>query len=292
MKLYRTFRTAALAALLALPLAAQSTGHDVRSSQDLQQQNARPSVLLNVGIDQRLGEHLPLSAKFRDETGKEVALSEYFGPGKRPVLLALVYYDCPMLCNQVLNGLTGAITALRFDVGKEFDVLAVSFDPRETPEMAAAKKKYYVQRYRRPGADAGWHFLTGTPESIKAITEAVGFKYVWDDKTNQFAHGSAVQLITPEGKIAQYYYGIEYSPKDMRLGMIEASQEKIGTVVDQIILFCYHYDPATGKYGAVAMNFLRLGGILTMLVLGTFMFVSFRKDAKQQHANIYTGQAR
>ena len=281
-----------MAALLALPLAAQSTGHETRSSQDLQQQNARPSVLLNVGIDQRLGEHLPLDAKFRDETGKEVALSEYFGPGKRPVLLALVYYDCPMLCNQVLNGLTGAITALKFDVGKEFDVLAVSFDPRETPEMAAAKKKYYVQRYRRPGTDAGWHFLTGTPESIKAITEAVGFRYVWDDKTNQFAHGSAVQLITPEGKIAQYYYGIEYSPKDMRLGMIEASKEKIGTVVDQIILFCYHYDPATGKYGAVAMNFLRLGGILTMLVLGTFMFVSFRKDAKQQHADIYTGQAR
>lgn len=291
MKWYSTLRVAAVAAALALPALSQRVGPEMPRSEDLQQQNARPQVLMNVGVDQKLGAHLPLDSKFRDETGKEVALSEYFGPGRKPALLALVYYDCPMLCNQVLNGLTGALMALKFDVGKEFDVVAVSFDPRETPEMAAAKKKHYVDRYRRPGTAQGWHFLTGSPESIKAITETTGFRYVWDDKTNQFAHGSAVILITPEGKVAQYYYGIEYSPKDMRLGMIEASKEKIGTVVDQLILFCYHYDPTTGKYGAVAMNFLRLGGILTMLVLGTFMFVSFRRDAKKQ-AEIYTGQAR
>lgn len=267
----------AVVMLSSAALMAQAPG-EMRKSEDLRQPNTRPSVLEKVGIDQRLGNQVPLEATFRDELGREVKLGQYFH--KRPVLLALVYYDCPMLCTQVLNGLTSALGVLKFNAGQEFDVVAVSFDPRETPQLAGAKKQVYLNRYKRQGADQGIHFLTGSQESITALTEATGFRYAWDEKTSQFAHGSAVMLITPEGKLAQYYYGIEYSPKDMRLGIIEASNEKIGNVVDQVILYCYHYDPTTGKYGAVAMNLIRVGGVLTVLVLGTFMAVSFRRDAR------------
>jgi protein SCO1/2 len=255
---------------------AQMSGN-MASSSDVQS-NTRPSVLTQVGIDQRLGQQVPLDLKFKDETGQDVTLGKYFNQ-KRPVLLALVYYDCPMLCTQVLNGMTSALGVLKFTAGKEFDVLAVSFDPRETPEIAAAKKKTYVERYRRPGSEQAWHFLTGSQESITELTKTVGFRYAWDEKTQQFAHASALMLITPDGRLTQYYYGIEYSPKDMRLGMIEASQEKIGNVTDQLILFCYHYDPMTGKYGAIAMNFVRAGGVLTLLVLITFMVVSIRRES-------------
>jgi protein SCO1 len=271
------YRISAVVMLSAAALFAQASG-DMHQSEDLRQMNTRPSVLERVGIDQRLGNSLPLDARFKDELGREVKLGDYFH--KRPVLLALVYYDCPMLCTQVLNGLTSALGVLKFNAGQEFDVVAVSFDPRETPQLASAKKQVYLNRYKRQGADQGWHFLTGDQQSIAAITEATGFRYVWDEKTSQFAHGSAVMLITPEGKLAQYYYGIEYSPKDMRLGMIEASNEKIGNVVDQVILYCFHYDPTTGKYGAVAMNLIRAGGVLTVLLLGTFMAVNFRRDSR------------
>jgi protein SCO1/2 len=274
-----TFRALALFLLLSIPLLAQKIGGG-RSIDDGRQVNTRPTVLEQVGIEQRLGESIPLGLKFTDESGREVQLAEYFHQ-KRPVLLALVYYDCPMLCNQVLNGATSALSVLKFNVGQEFDVLAVSFDPRETPEIAAAKKKVYLDRYKRPGAEGGWHFLTGSPDSIQALTKAVGFRYVWDEKTSQFAHGSGLMLLTPEGKLAQYYYGIEYAPKDLRWGIIEASQEKIGTVVDQVLLYCYHYDPTTGKYGFVAMRAMRIGGALTVLALGTFMIVNFRRDAKR-----------
>ncbi len=245
----------------------------------MRQANTRPRVLEKVGIDQRLGEFVPLDLKFKDEQGQDVQLGRYFHQ-KRPVVLALVYYDCPMLCNQVLNGMTSALGVLKFNTGQEFDVVAVSFDPRETPGLAAAKRDVYLNRYKRPGADKGWHFLTGSQESITALTQAVGFHYVWDEQTSQFAHGSGLMLLTPEGKLAQYYYGIEYSPKDMRLGIIEASQEKIGTVVDQMLLYCYHYDPTTGKYGLIAMRAMRIGGALTVLALGTFMVVSFRREMK------------
>jgi protein SCO1 len=262
---------------LAAAALAQSVGGQMHSPESVRQANTRPTVLQQVGIDQRLGEFVPLDLKFKDEQGKDVSLGHYFHQ-KRPVLLALVYYDCPMLCNQVLNGLTSALSVLRFNTAQEFDVVAVSFDPRETPQLAADKKKVYIERYKRAGTEQGWHFLTGSQESITALTQAVGFKYVWDDKTNQFAHGSGVMLLTPEGKIAQYYYGIEYSAKDMRLGIIEASHEKIGNVVDQLILYCYHYDPTTGKYGLIAMRAMRIAGALTVLALGTFMFVSFRRD--------------
>lgn len=251
-------------------------GGNLASSGDMQQ-NTRPTVLTKVGIDQRLGQQIPLDLKFKDEFGKDVTLGKYFNQ-KRPVLLALVYYDCPMLCTQVLNGMTSALGVLKFTAGKEFDVLAVSFDPRETPELAASKKKTYIQRYRRPGSEDAWHFLTGSQQSIDVLTKTAGFRYAWDEKTQQFAHASALMLVTPDGRLAQYYYGIEYSPKDMRLGMIEASQEKIGNAVDELILFCYHYDPMTGKYGAVAMNVVRAGGVLTVLILVTFMFVSIRRE--------------
>jgi protein SCO1 len=183
-----------------------------------------------------------------------------------------------MLCNQVLNGMTSALQVLKFNTGKEFDVVAVSFDPRETPELALAKRKTYLDRYKRPGAETGWHFLTGQKDAIDALTKTVGFRYSWDDKSNQFAHASALILLTPEGKVAQYYYGIEYSPKDMRLGIIEASNEKIGNVADRLLLFCYHYDPMTGKYGALVMRLVRIGGILTMVVLGGFIALSVRRE--------------
>jgi protein SCO1 len=274
-----TFRILLFAAATLLPVSGQKIGGNMRSVDDVRQTNTRPTVLEQVGIDQRLGESIPLDLKFTDEAGREVRLADYFHH-QRPVLLALVYFDCPMLCNQVLNGTTSALGVLKFNAGTEFDVLAVSFDPRETPEMAAAKKKVYIDRYKRPGAERGWHFLTGDETSIAALTKAVGFRYVWDEKTTQFAHASGVMLLTPEGKLAQYYYGIEYSARDLRLGMIEASQEKIGNVVDQMLLYCYHYDPTTGKYGFIAMRAMRIGGALTVLALGTFMVVSFRRDAK------------
>lgn len=275
MMLRITIRAVVLLAL-ATSACAQMNGK-IASSADTQQ-NTRPLVLNEVGIDQHLGEQLPLDAKFKDEAGKDVVLGDYF-QSKRPVLLAIVYYDCPMLCTQVLNGMTSAIGVLKFNAGKEFDVVAVSIDPRETPEIAAAKKKTYIQRYRRPGAEEAFHFLTGQQPAITAVTKAAGFRYVWDEKTQQYAHQSALILVTPDGRVAQYYYGIEYSPKDMRLGMIEASKEHIGNLADQIVLYCYHYDPTTGKYGAMLMDLVRAGGALTVLLLVGFMFISIRNES-------------
>jgi protein SCO1/2 len=268
--------TIRIALLLAATSAFAQMNGTVASSADTQQ-NTRPSVLQQVGIDQNLGEQLPLDARFKDESGKDVVLGDFF-QSKRPVLLAIVYYDCPMLCTQVLNGMTSAIGVMKFTAGKEFDVVAVSIDPRETPEIAAAKKKTYIQRYRRDGAEQAFHFLTGQQPAITSVTKAAGFRYVWDEKTQQYAHQSALILVTPDGKVAQYYYGIEYSPKDMRLGMIEASKEHIGNMADQVVLFCYHYDPTTGKYGAMLMNVVRAGGALTVMLLVGFMFISIRKE--------------
>lgn len=236
--------------------------------------NVRPPGLKNVGIEQHLDEQIPRDLTFRDETGKPVQLSNYFG--KKPMILNLVYYQCPMLCGEVLSGLESALRVLKFDVGKEFDVLTVSFDPKETPEMAATKKAEYLKRYGRPGAAQGWHFLTGPATSIDALTKAAGFQYQYDPKTGQFAHATAIIVLTPEGKIAQYYYGVEFAPKDLRLGLIQASENKIGTVVDQVLLYCYHYDPDTGKYGAIISRVLQLAAGATVLILGTFLVVMFR----------------
>jgi len=243
--------------------------------------NVRPPGLKNVGIEQHLNQQIPSTLTFRDETGKTVQLGDYFG--KRPMILNLVYYQCPMLCGEVLSGLESALRVLKFDVGREFDVLTVSFDSKETPEMASAKKSEYLKRYGRSGAAAGWHFLTGPQASIDALTKAAGFQYQYDPKTGQFAHATAIMVLTPEGKIAQYYYGVEFAPKDLRLGLIQASQNKIGTVVDQVLLYCYHYDPDTGKYGAIISRVLQLAAGATVLILGTFLVVMFRMGSTAEH---------
>jgi len=240
--------------------------------------NTRPKILEQAQIEQRLGQQLPLGAVFKDEDGRTVQLGDYFG--KRPVVLAFVYFQCPMLCSQVMNGLTSALTAMKFTAGQEFDVVAISFDPKDTPATAADAKAKYLVRYGRKGSESGWHFLTGDAKSIAAVTEAAGFHYVWDDRTQQFAHASGVMVATPQGKLAQYFYGIEFSPRDLRLAMVQSSNERIGTVVDALTLYCYHYDPASGKYGAVIMNMMRVGAIATMLALGSFMLVMFRRDRR------------
>ena len=240
-----------------------------------------PKALGDVSFDQKLNAQLPLDLVFRNENGETVKLGDYFG--KKPIVLSLVYYECPMLCTQVLNGMVSAFKVLSFKPGQEFDVITVSFDPREKPALAAAKKKTYIgylPEDKRDSAANGWHFLTGDPESIKVLTDSVGFRYHFDETTNQFAHASAILVATPEGKLARYFYGIEYSPKDLRLGLIEASQNKIGSPMDQLLLYCYHYDPATGKYGAVVMNMVRLGGIATLIVMVTGFFVMRRRASR------------
>jgi protein SCO1 len=234
----------------------------------------RPPGLKHVGIEQHLNEQIPPDLMFRDESGKTVRLSEYFG--RKPLILNLGYYQCPMLCGEVLSGLESALRVLKFDVGKEFDVLSISFDPKDTPEIATKKKAEWLRRYGRPGAASGWHFLTGPQSSIDELTKAAGFQYEYDSKTGQFAHATAIMVLTPEGRIAQYYYGVEFAPKDLRLGLIQASQNKIGTVVDQVLLYCYHYDPDQGKYSAMISRILKLAAGATMLLLGTFLIVMFR----------------
>ena len=235
-------------------------------------------VLKRVGIEQRLNNQVPLDLRFRDEAGREVSLGEYFGKGK-PVVLTLVYYECPMLCNQVLNGAVGAFQALSFTPGREFEVVTVSFDDRERPELAARKKETYLKRYRREGAEAGWHFLTGDKASIDALAQAVGFRYVWDEQSKQFAHASALMVATPGGRLSHYFYGIEYSPKDLRLALVEASEGKIGSPVDALILYCYHYDPAAGRFAPV-MGVLRAAGVLTVAGLAGLLLYLRRKTRR------------
>ena len=241
--------------------------------------NGLPDALQTIGIEQRLGQDLPLTAEFRDEEGRPVQLGKYFNNG-RPVILALVYYECPMLCNQVLNGLTGSLKGMSLDAGKDFDVLAVSFDARENekPDLAKNKKASYLERYGRPGTENGFHFLTGSQESIDAITSAAGFKYKWDDKSNQFAHASAVMIVTPEGKMSRYLYGIDYPPKDLKLGLMESAEHRVGSVTDQLLLYCYHYDPATGKYGFAILSVLRMLGVFTLIGMAAAGFVFWKRN--------------
>ena len=242
-----------------------------------------PADLTNIGIDQRLNQQVPLDLQFKDETGKTVTLGDYFHSG-RPVILNLVYYTCPMLCGEELAGEASALGMLKFTPGKEYEIVSVSFNPDETPKDAAEKKKIYVARmneHLEPKTDgAGWHFLTGQQPQIKQLADAVGFHYRRDPRTGQFIHATAIMIVTPAGKIAQYYYGVEFSPKDIRLGLIEASRDKIGNVVDQVLLYCYHYDPKTGRYGAVITNIMRLAGAATMLILGGFLIVMFRRESR------------
>ena len=245
--------------------------------------SAMPQALRDVGFDQRLSESVPLDLPFRDENGRTVRLGEYFG--SKPVVLALVYYGCPNLCTQVLNGLAGSLKALSLGAGKDFTVLAVSFDPKETPQLAAEKKQTYLERYGRPGAEQGWHLLTSDEASIHALTQAVGFRYVWDPAIGQFAHPAGVTVLTPGGVVARYFFGIEYAPRDLRLALVEASANRIGTPIDRILLYCYLYDPTTGKYGLIAMRLIRLGGIATVLALGMFIVVMWRREARQSTVN-------
>jgi len=245
--------------------------------------NGLPNVLKTVGIEQKLGEQLPLDAVFKNEDGKEVKIGEYFGKG-RPVILALVYYECPMLCNEVLNGLTGSLKGISFDAGKEFDVLAISFDARENekPELTKNKKIGYLERYARPNTENGWHFLTGKQEEIDKVTKAVGFNYEYDKQTDQFAHAGGIMIITPEGKISRYFYGIDYSPKDVKFGIMESAQNKVGNPAEQLLLYCFHYDPSTGRYGLAVMNVIRIAGVLTLLGMGGMFFVFWRYNKKKK----------
>ncbi len=276
-------RAAVVAGVMMLAATAVSAQHGGRG---LQPQAGLPSdqmpgALQNVGFEQRLDAMLPLDLTFRNEDGREVALGEYFG--KRPVLLAFVYYECPMLCSQVLNGITSALMALDERAGREFDVVAVSFDPREQPPMAAAKKKSYLDRYNRANAERGWHFLTGSEASIAALTEAAGFKFAWDEQTQQYAHASGFVIATPEGRLSRYFFGIEYAPRDLKFALMESSAGRIGSLVDQVLLYCYHYDPETGSYSFVAMRAVRLGGAVTLLALVGFVVVALRREQRAGH---------
>jgi protein SCO1/2 len=263
------------------PITAQMKGDIVKWN--IPPSSDRLPTLKNVGVDQRLDVQVPLDLQFHDETGKAVRLGDYFG--KRPVILNLAYFGCTMLCGEVQSGIIGSLRALQFNPSTDFDIVTVSFDPRETPEQAAAKKASLLLRYHRPGAEEGWHFLTGDQHNIEALTKSVGFDYQYDATLNQWAHAAAIMVLTPKGKISKYFYGVEFAPKDLRFGLIEASENKIGTVVDQMLLYCYHYNPATGKYGAVIMNVLRLAGVATVLILGGLVLILFRRDPSfQAHA--------
>ncbi len=263
--------------LAAIALSASAFGQGITQGIMSPPASMRPPGLKNVGILQNLNQQIPADLTFLDESGKTVRLGDYFG--KKPIILNLVYYRCPMLCGEVLSGLTSALGVLKFDVGKEFDVLTVSFDAKDTPEIAALKKAEYLKRYKRAGAEQGWHFLTGKQPEIDALTKAAGFQYQYDPKSEQFSHATAIMILTPQGKIAQYYYGVEFAPKDLRLGLIQASSNKIGNVVDEVLLYCYHYDPNTGKYGAVITRILRLSGVATILVMGIFLGLLIRRGS-------------
>ncbi|HTP35595.1 MAG TPA: SCO family protein [Candidatus Acidoferrales bacterium] len=287
-------RIAILVAAAAASLHAQQLLGPPRQSamQDTNLKPALPGALQGVGIDQKLDQQVPLGLVFTDEYGKQAPLSTYFRPGK-PVLLALVYYRCPMLCTQILTGTASSLKAVSLDPGKDFEVVAISFDPKDTPETAASKKQMYLKRYGRPGTANGWHLLTGDAANIKALTDAIGYHYKYDPKTDQFAHASGIMIVTPEGRLSRYFYGVEYAPRDVRLGLVEASQNRIGNPVDEILLFCYHYDPATGKYGAVVMNIVRLAGVAFVLLLGTVLAIFLRRDFRSgRRASADLGQVR
>jgi len=249
-------------ALLASPIFAQQPGP--------------PPILREVSIAQRLNEPIPSEIIFRDENGQTVRLGDYFGT--KPIVLSLVYFDCPALCTEVLNGELRTMKAISLDLGKDFDAITISFEPKDTPELAKAKRDVYAGQYGRPGARGNWHFLTGDQPSIDALTQAAGFHYAYDSASRQYAHAAAILVLTPHGRIARYFYGVQYPGRDVRLGLVEASEGKIGTPTDHALLYCYQYDPATGKYGLVVMNVVRAAGVLTVLILGIFMFVMFRRE--------------
>jgi protein SCO1/2 len=240
-----------------------------------------PPALQGIGFDQNIDQHIPLDTTFRDESGATVRLADYFG--KRPVVLVFAYYDCPMLCTQVIHGLSSALGVLSLLPGRDFEIVTVSFNPADTPAAAAAKKAVYLERYKEPGAGAAWHFLTGDEAEIDRLTRAAGFRYAWDADTRQFAHPSGIIVLTPDGRLARYLFGIEYGPRDLRFAIVEASAGKVGSVVDSLLLYCYHYDPMMGRYGLVVMRAIRLAGAATVLALGAFIVIMLRRE-RRPHA--------
>ena len=274
-----SFRTALVAvsiALMTVVVSAQGNAPGVAPDPGMPA-GQTPTALSRVSFEQNLNEQLPLDLPFKDENGRAVKLGDYFG--RKPVVLTFVYYECPMLCTEVLNGLESSLRVLNETIGREFDVVTVSFDPKETPVLASGKKKAYLERYKRPEAEAGWHFLTGEQSSIEALTRAAGFNYVWDEASHQFAHASGIVVVTPSGRVSRYFFGVDYAPRDVKFALIESSNEKIGTLADRLLLYCYHYDPQQGSYGLVAMKVVRVGGAVTIAALIGFMFVSLRSDS-------------
>ena len=269
-------------ALLSVVVSAQGNAPGVMPDPTLPS-GKTPSVLSKVSFEQKLNEQLPLDLPFKDESGRAVKLGDYFG--RKPVVLTFVYYECPMLCTEVLNGLESSLRVLNETVGKEFDVITVSFDPKETPVLASGKKKAYLERYKRPEAEMGWHFLTGEQSSIDALTRAAGFNFVWDEASHQFAHASGIVVVTPQGRVSRYFFGVDYAPRDVKFALIESSNEKIGSLADRLLLYCYHYDPQQGNYGFVAMKAVRLGGAVTIVALIGFVFVSLRSDSARASAD-------
>jgi protein SCO1 len=267
---------------LARPAAAQYNGVPANGmmTKGTMPAGITPSELKKVSFGQELGVQVPLDLPFRDETGRPVQLSEYFTG--RPVILALVYYECPMLCVQALNGLVKSLKVLSLEPGRDYSIVTVSFNPNETPQEAAAKKAEYIGRLGKPEAAGAWHFLTGTEASIRVLTSTVGFHYVYDALTKQYAHPTGMIVLTPEGKVSKYIYGIDYGPRDLRFALVEASDHKVGTPVDRLLLYCYHYDPTTGKYGLVFMNVLRLGGVLTVVMIGGMIILMRRHEKRMQ----------
>jgi protein SCO1 len=277
----RTFLTVVIVTCLSAGAArAQSDAPSLYERQSSSQppSNKLPDLLTDIGLDQQLDAQVPLDLQFRDEAGRDVRLGDYFG--KKPVILTLVYYECPMLCTQVLNGLTSALGVLSFTVGQEFDIVTVSFDPKETPELAAAKKAGYLDRYKREGAGRGWHFLTGDERSIAALTKAVGFRYAYNASIDQYAHVSGIMVLTPEGRLSRYFYGIEYGPRDVRLALIEAADRRIGTPADQLLLYCFHYDPKSARYSFAIMRLVRTLGVATVLAMVGGIVILRRRERR------------
>jgi protein SCO1/2 len=263
-----------------MPAVAAAQGMGMPAPPEINPASRKPAILDKVGIDQKIGQQLPLDLTFKDDTGRDVKLGDFFG--KRPVVMALAYFECPMLCTQVLNGMTGSLKTLSFEAGKDFDVVVVSINPREGPQLASEKKHTYVEHYGRPATAAGWHFLTGTDPAIQQLAAALGFRYAYDENIQQYAHAAAIYVVTPAGIVARYFLGLEYAPRDLRFALVEASHNRLGTVADKLLLLCYHYDPATGKYGSAIIRAVRIGGLATLASLLAFVFVSLRRD--RQHA--------
>lgn len=275
----QTFRRQARLAVVACAVAVLGCLAAGAARGEVRNAKALPSVLQGVGIEQRLNNQIPLDLPFRDEAGDAVRLGDYFG--RQPVILALVYYDCPMLCTLVLNGILNSLKELKFNVGQDFQVVTVSIDPREQPSLAAAKKAVYVGLYGRPGAANGWHFLTGDPESIRQLADAVGFRYHYDAQTQQFIHATGIMVLTPQGRLARYFYGITYPAGSLRLGLVEASQGKIGNPVDEVLLYCCQYDPMTGKYSFIISRVLKIAAAFTVVTLGAMVMVMFKTEPRR-----------